>query len=357
MKHVFLFALLLGVGACSSEGAESDAGSSTGGTVSGAGGDASGGTESGGSSSGGSTGSGAAGTGATGSGGDVTASGGTGGALAETPGGMAGAPPETWDEHWFEHNQKIELVEYNDWAVIYADSEVDRNQIGWMLPYFTDVWQYTVTHYGQFTDGTRDGRVYMIIHQNKYSGGHPSTYFDGSHDYRNVSDTGPGGWPDGSYDIPTHEIAHIVEIASRGVHGSPAFGLWGDSKWAEFYLFDVFTALGKTEAADRVFASFSEGTDDFPQPGTHWFRDWFHPLWQDHGGVQVMANYFKLLSEHFPKNGNDYARGLSFGEYVHFMSGAAGTNLKELATTAFGWPKERENEFVAAQSDFPGVTY
>lgn len=340
MRQLILLALLCAAGACSSEGATRDAdpsAGSTGFTSSGVGGDASGGAAAGGGGSEGAQ--------------------GTGGGLAETPGGTAGAPPERWNEHWFDHVQELELADYNDWAVVYADSDVDRQQIGWVLPFATDVWRYTVTHYGQFTDGNRDGRVYMILHQDKYSGGHPSTYFDASHDYRNVSDTGPGPWQDGAYELPTHEIAHIVEGASRGVHGSPAFGIWGDSKWAEFYIFDVYTALGMTEEADRVYDAFMASTDDFPRPGTRWFRDWFYPLWRDHGGVDVMVRYFKLLSEHFPKSGSRYARDLNFGEYVHFTSGAAGTNLKELATTAFGWPESREDEFVAARREFPEITY
>ncbi len=46
------------------------------------------------------------------------------------------------------------------------------------------------------------------------------------HDFRNVTDCGPGPWDNPSYDIPpSHEIGHIVEGASNGVHGSPAFGL------------------------------------------------------------------------------------------------------------------------------------
>jgi hypothetical protein len=39
------------------------------------------------------------------------------------------------------------------------------------------------------------------------------------------------------------------------------------------------------------------------------------------------------------------------------MSGAAGTNLKELATTAFGWPADREAQFNKARADFPMITY
>lgn len=295
--------------------------------------------------------------------GGVSAEGGSAGVAGQaaedpmSPGGPGGEPPQEWVEHWFEHNQTLQRAEYNDWVVLYFDADVDQTQTAWLLPFLTDVWKYTVKHYGEFTDGERDGRLYGIFHQGKYSGGHPSTYFDGSHDNRNVSDAGPGPWPDGSFDLASHEVSHVVEGASRGVHGSPAFGIWGDSKWAEFYQYDLYVGLGLTAEAERVFDKFSNGSDTFPQANTHWFRDWYYPLWRDYGGVAVMVNFFQMLSEHFPKNGNDYAGGLNFGEYVHFMSGAVNADLKERATTAFGWPAEREAEFQAAQQEFDAISY
>jgi hypothetical protein len=48
---------------------------------------------------------------------------------------------------------------------------------------------------------------------------------------------------------------------------------------------------------------------------------------------------------------------LNFGEFVHFMSGAAGTNLKGMAAEAFGWPASRETEFTNAQAEFLDITY
>ena len=307
-----------------------------------------------GASMGGSGGKGGVTAGAPGVGGAI-GSGGSGD--AGSPGGIAGAPPQTWTEHWFEHNQTLKLVDSNAWVVLYFDDDVDRSKTAWILPFMTKVWKYTVAHYGQYTDGQRDGRLFAIYHQGKYSGGHPSTYFDASHDYRNVSDVGPGPFPDGDFDISSHEVSHIVEGASRGVHNSPAFGIWHDSKWAEFYQFDLYTGLGMTTDANRVFDKFTNTVDDFPQAGTHWFRDWFYPLWKDHGGVQVMVNYYQLLKDRFPKNGTAFSRDLNFGEFVHFMSGAAGTNLKAQATTAFGWPAAREAELTKAQKDFPNIGY
>ena len=374
-------ALIFSAVACSSSdsvpnsGSAGHPGAGSGGTTNGAGGSTAGGSAgtanlAGGAGSGGVLGVSGGGVGGIASGGTApggaggtagAATGGTGGVGgggdAGSPGGVAGAPPATWTEHWFEHNQVLKLVDSNDWVVLYFDDDVDRSKTDWILPFMTKVWKYTVTHYGQYTDGQRDGRLFAIYHQGKYSGGHPSTYFDASHDYRNVSDVGPGPFPDGDYDISSHEVSHIVEGASRGVHNSPAFGLWHDSKWAEFYQYDLYVGLGLSNDAKRVFDKFSNTSDDFPQAGTHWFRDWFYPLWKDHGGVNVMVKYYQLLADHFPKNGHDYSRDMNFGEFVHFMSGAAGTNLKAQATTAFGWPADRDAQFVQAQKDFPNLGY
>jgi hypothetical protein len=275
-----------------------------------------------------------------------------------TPDGAVGntlpPPEERWKEHWFEHDQNVELVAYNDDVAIYFDDGVDRTVTAWMLPFLTEVWQYTRRTYGEFGDD----RLYNIFHQGRYGGGHPSTYFDESHDNRNVSDCGgDGDWDERNVDVPTHEIAHIVEFASRGVHGSPAFGLWGDSKWAEIYQYDLFVALGRPADAERLFERFTNTSDDFPRAGTHWFRDWYFPIWRDHGKAAPLARFFVLLSQHFPKNGRDYARDLNFGEYVHFMSGAAGADLEDLATDAFGASGERDAQLAEARRDFPGVTY
>jgi hypothetical protein len=273
--------------------------------------------------------------------------------------GSGPMPPAAWQEHWFEHAQNVKLLAYDEHAAIYVDDDVDRQSAAWLLSFMSRLWQYTKNTYGAFGS---DPRIFSIHHQGRYSGGHPSTYFDASHDNRNVSDCGPGPWGMGAVDLPSHEVAHVVEGANNGVHGSPAFPIWHDSKWAEIYQYDVYLALGMTADAQRVFTRFTGTTDNFPRAGTRWFRDWFYPLYRDHGGIQVMARFFKLLAMHFPKantsgGGKRYTRDLNFGEYVHFTSGAAGADVKALATTAFGWPAEREAEWQKARADFPGVTY
>ncbi len=272
--------------------------------------------------------------------------------------GSGPMPPATWQEHWFEHNQLLSLHAYDEHVAIYVDGAVTRANIGWLLPFMSRLWQYTKNVYGAAGFGP-DPRLYSIHHQGRYGGGHPSYYFDASHDGRNVSDCGPGPWTEGAFDMPSHEVAHVVESATNGAHGSPSFPIWRDSKWAEIYQYDVYLALGMEKDAQRLFSRFSSGVDDFPRAGTRWFRDWFHPIWRDHGGAQVLSRYFQLLAKHFSKrpDGKRFARDLNWGEFIHFWSGAAGKDLKELATKAFGWQTAWDAQLAKAKTDFPAIMY
>jgi len=204
--------------------------------------------------------------------------------------------------------------------------------------------------------GGSDQRLWAIFHADKYSGGHPSYYFDGSHDYRNVIDLGqtgswqnPTGW---NLDATTHEVCHIVESTTNDAQGSPCFPLWRDSKWGEIYNYDVYVGLGRTADATRWYNEVINNVDDFPRTGTQWFKNWFYPIWNQYGRGGVLSRFYKFMSEYFPKNGNRYSRDMNWGEFVHFWSGAANKNLKPLATTAFGWPTSWENQFQQAQRDF-----
>ncbi len=273
----------------------------------------------------------------------------------QTPNGVEFAPA-TWKEHWFEHNQILKRVYTDADVAVYFDGDV-AGSTTWPFQYIGDVWRYTKQTYGDFG---KNPQLYAVLHSGKYSGGHPSGYHDKSHDYRNVIDVGPGPWSDvNALAIPTHEVGHIVESDANNTHGSPAFGLWGDSKWMEIYNYDVYRGLGRDEAADKWYDEMMRNSDDFPRAGTHWFRDWFFPIYDEHGQTKILDRYFVLLAENFRKkpNGVDYDGPMNWGEFVHFWSGAAGVNLKEQATTAFGWPPEWEAQFQQARVDYPGVTY
>ncbi|ACU60064.1 T9SS type A sorting domain-containing protein [Chitinophaga pinensis] len=265
---------------------------------------------------------------------------------------QAQTTPATWQEHWFEHVQLLQRVYLDNDLALYYDNDVSRS-VTWPNQFLSDVWRYTKKTYGSF--GT-EPQLYAVMHTNKYSGGHPSTYFDASHDFRNVIDAGPGNWTgatEGDHNLLTHEVGHIVEIGSKNTHGSPAFGIWGDSKWAEIYIYDVYKGLGLTTYQNSVYTQFTAGRDNFPRANTAWFRDWFYPIYNQYGGTQVLNRYFVQVALYFARSGSEYNGGMNMGEFVHFWSGAAGVNLKSLATTAFGWTSEYETQFVQAQQKYP----
>lgn len=208
---------------------------------------------------------------------------------------FAQTPPATWQEHWFEHNQLLTLKYYDNDVAIYYDNDVSSS-VTWPYAYMGDVWRYTKSVYGSFG---ADQHLYAVFHTNKYSGGHPSTYFDACHDYHNVTDVGPGPWTSGTgndLDINTHEVAHIVEGASKGIKGSPAFPIWGDSKWAEIFNYDVYLGLGRTADATRWYNLMQTSTATFPRANTYWFRDWFYPIYHNYGGTQVLNRFFQMLA-------------------------------------------------------------
>ena len=266
-------------------------------------------------------------------------------------------PPQAeWQEHWFEpHNQLLRLVGYDDHAAIYFDPDVPPQQATWLLPFVSRIWQYSKQVYGE--NFGPDPRINQISHQGRYSGGHPGYWYSASHDNKNVSDCGPGPWNErgGAYDIVSHEIGHVVESTNNGMQGSPGFGVWGDSKWAEIYQYDLYVGLGMTAHAQLVFDRFMGQVDNFPRAGSRWFRDWYYPLWRDHGKTEMLSRFFQLLAAHFPKNGRRYSGRLNFGEYVHFMCGAAAFNCVQQATTAFGnaWMAQ----YQTARTQFPMITY
>jgi len=265
-------------------------------------------------------------------------------------------PPATWREHWFEHNQLLTRVFYDDDVAVYFDDDMDPS-ITWMNQFCGDMWRYAKNLYGDMDGGGSDSRLFAIFHQNKYSGGHPAYYYDPSHDFRNVEDIGqdgswaePTGW---SLDATTHEVCHIVESTTNGVRGSPCFTLWHDSKWGEIFNYDVYVGLQMGNASNRWYNEVINNVDSFPRSGTQWFKNWFYPIWSQFGRGQVLSRFFKVMAQYFPKNGNSYARDMNYGEFVHFWSAAANKNLKPQATIAFGWSTNWEQMWQKARADFP----
>ena len=269
-------------------------------------------------------------------------------------------PPSSWKEHWFEHDQLLTMVSDDEHAVVYLDDAVGRDGAAWLFPFLSRLWAYTKTTYGV----PGDARLYAVFHEGRYLGGHASSVFDASHDFKNVIDYGGavGIWQDmGFAEGPTITAGMVLEGASLGIEHVPSASLTG-LEFPRIYAYDALTALGFAEAATRLLARANEATTNSPRPNTYWFRDWFHPLWK-RGGAALFARYFQLLSRHYPQvpradgRGFRYAPEMNSSEYVHFMSGAAGVDLKPLATAAFGWTPDQEIRFKRAKADFPAIAY
>ena len=230
---------------------------------------------------------------------------------------------------------------------------MDKAASAWLSPFISKAWAYSLKTYGYMGPD----RVYAVFHQGTYSGGHMAIYDDPSHDHHNVEDAAGLDWTQNYSDITTALLAFIVEAtAAHTKLGSPAAAEWQNGPWPEFYQYDLYMGLGLNDQAAVAFNKFNKAAFTFPRANSFWFRDWFYPLWRDHGHAQVMSRFFGLLEKYYPAPKGTMP-DMNWGEYIHFQSGAAGTNLKPLATAAFGWTAEWQDQFVKAEIDYPQITY
>ena len=275
-------------------------------------------------------------------------------------------PAKTWQEDWFDHKQVLKLQYYNKYTAIYYDEDMDTT-LTWPRDAASKIWKYSWDTYEGFGD---DHRLKVILHLDKYFGGHPGYYLSEMHGFQNVIDIGLNNsqWADSlglPLDMITHEIGHIVESCAFNTLESPAYPIWGDSKWAEIFQYDVYKALGWSEKAQSWHNEKLKTSDDFPRAGTFWYRDWFYPIYSTYGETAVLVEFFRLLSENFPtkpiNGGEAFTRNLTMGEFVHFWSAAASSDLKEMALTAFGPTDKQGHDWVLqldqAKKDFPSLQY
>ncbi|HEX2869941.1 MAG TPA: hypothetical protein VHP33_01770 [Polyangiaceae bacterium] len=310
------------------------AGASAGGTTAGVAGSLNGGSA--GSTSGGTSGSG----------------GGSGPGSSVCPGGPEPAP--TWTEHWFEHDQKLTRVHYDDCVVVYFDGDTSLGTKDWLVPFLNKAWSYSLATYGQMGNE----RIYVVVHQGRYQGGHSSTFIEASHDNHAVIDMGADEWTPGDYDLPAHLLSFLVD--TQGAHtkfGAPMGGDYDNVGFPLIYKYDLYLALGLDAVAADAFIDFNALKNGNPYANTFWFRDWFYPVWRDHGHAKLFANYETLLEKYFPASADHWMPEMSYGQYFHFMSGAAGVDLVPEARKAFVWHPDFDDEVAAAKADFPDIKY
>jgi hypothetical protein len=271
-------------------------------------------------------------------------------------------PDSVWQEHWLEHDQKLTLVYYDQEVAVYKDAAVPPG-ITWPYELMSRTWKYAKAVYGEMG---KDPRLYVVLHGGTYGNvGQPQYYPDSSGDNRNIVDFSCTDWNDFVFPEPglIHEVCHVIESCNNNVKGSPAFEVWGDSKWQDIFIYDVYKGLQMEDKLKAFYNFYLEDAVNYPAKNSHWFKNWWLPIYTKYGESKVLNNFFVLLSKNFPKantaeNGfPEYTRRMNLGEYIHFMSGAAGVNLQAIATEAFGWSEECDAQFKKARIDFPDVKY
>jgi len=269
-------------------------------------------------------------------------------------------PATEQKEHWLDHSMNLTLAYYDQEVAVYKDDAIDAN-ITWPYKLMSDVWKYSKKNYGQMGD---DQRLYVILHGGAFGLiGQPVYYFDTDGDHRNIVDVSTTDWNNFIFPEPAliHETCHVVESVTNGIKGSPAFEIWGDSKWQDIFIYDLYRAMGMKDKVDAWYNFYMTDQVDYPRKGTYWFRDWWLPIYTKYGEGAVLNKFFVELSKNFPTHTlskwKEYDRRMNLGEFVHFWSGAAGVNLKPLATKAWGWTDECEQQFNQAKIDFPNVKY
>lgn len=339
-------------------GTESGGASSPSSGTSSAGSPASSGAANGGASSmtagsGGSS-SGAASSGSAGTSSDAGSDAGGAGASDDCGGDE---PPLEWSEHWYEHDQQLSRASFSDCVAVYGDPDMAPADVQWLGDFVRKAWAYNLEKYGR----PSDRRLFAIFHQSKYDGGykagHSAAYYEASHDFRNVLDAAAQDWTTGDYDMPAHLLSFVLEFtAVKNKQGSPASWIWSTEAFGEIYKYDLYVGLGMTEEAEAAFDRFEPIKHVYPVPESYWFADFYYPVWRDYGKTQVLVNFFKLLEQHYPAT--DGVMGdMSWGEYIHFMSGAAGHEVQTQATYAFGWFNEWQAELEKARGDYPQISY
>jgi hypothetical protein len=283
------------------------------------------------------------------------------------------APPSTWTETgWYRgHDRPLTRRPLDSDIAMYTDPYVSPSSVDWLRPILNQNFQFTKQAYGSLSDpvlsviAEQDGRP-EEVNDNYGMGGVIYVSSDEAF-YRNITFAASSDWANQNeqwnIDALTHELGHIVESNNNGWFNSPSFSAWGDSKWCEIFVWDVFAHSTKLPAgwADRSFTEFNNAIDDY---GNHWFRDFTYPLYQgkvgntdpSRKGSALYSRYFQLLAQYLPKLDSTYGdKQMTVGEYVHFMSAAAGVNLEEQAKIAFRWTPELELQFANAQLQFPQV--
>ncbi|RXG21234.1 discoidin domain-containing protein [Leeuwenhoekiella aequorea] len=264
-----------------------------------------------------------------------------------------GSPPRGVNEDWSDHNEVLTRQALIGSVGIYFDPEVNRES-EWSFDFFGNIWPRTLSIYGRYGEPSS---LYVVAHGEDKST-YVGNYLEEGSTSRNIIDFPllHTEFDSQTADLALALMAKIVESAYGNTSGSPAEGVW-NNKFTELFIYDSYLSQDMENEAERVKTLFSATSETFPSPDSFWFRDWFLPIYDTYNGASTYNAFFSLIKNKYPVDGIKYIRQMNVGEFVHFFSGAAGTNLQPLFENAFGWNPDWAQELLIAQAQFPEMPY
>ncbi|PKD20387.1 hypothetical protein APR41_14000 [Salegentibacter salinarum] len=270
---------------------------------------------------------------------------------AEVNNDPPGAPPRGFVENYQSHDHAVRRQYFDDYVGVYYDTVVDRS-ITWPFNFFSSAWNEVTDIYGDFGN---ESALYVVGH-GESSEGIYTTVFDQQDSHSLIDFTVPADSTGAVLDEPLRLMADVVQMSANGVFKSPAKAVWKD-KFSQIFIFDLYRKLGMDNEASRVKQEYLNDVDDFPNPGTQWFKDWFLPIYETYNGANTVSNFFEVLSQNYPIDGSEYSKDMNMGEFIHFWSAATGEDLLPMAEAAFEWNDGYNDELLQARAEFPNLNY
>jgi hypothetical protein len=290
------------------------------------------------------------------------------------------------------HAKTLKLVKYDSEAAIYFDqdppdpdpnspdhafSPVDPKYANWTHQWMKTLWTDIRNNWGSFG---LTNRIMLRAHQLAPNAGgefHHQFYYRYNEFENGVDGSWDGAWDD-TYKPSLlkrcliHEMGHIVEGAVNNTFSpggaSQVANLWGDDAFNALLVWDVIKRVGTAqEIADAHAEALNSDGSDLEgcaagggcPPGTTpsqvaWFGKFFEPIYNGYGGIGFMVRYYQLARRYYQLNERGYYdHRMNVGEFIHFMSAAAGVSEKAQAKMAWGtWLSDWDTQYQQAR-----VTY
>ncbi|GAV08900.1 hypothetical protein RvY_18525-2 [Ramazzottius varieornatus] len=283
------------------------------------------------------------------------------------------APAVTWNETSVGPVREVYLFAYDDDVAMYFDDirtvpgcNCNKTLDDWVFNFVGDAWRYVSQAY-RLLNLTTDHRLQALLYVGKGEGCHFMSHL-GRYSYvLNCGSNDSRAW-DVQTDSPvkaslSQAITNLTVLVAGGVYGNPMLSIDQSGIVQGIVQYDLFRSLNEVDLARSLLSLKINKFQNAPRSYSYWLRDWYLPVYSDHGQAAVLQRVFTLLAEHFPtitdRSGmRRYSRNMAnLAELVHFWSGAANASLRTVAGNAFGWSKTDEKELLQAQNDFPDIHY